>query len=282
MLVSVIIATYEAPERLALVLRGYALQTHRPFEVLVADDGSDGRTAACVRRMQRETRLAIRHVWHEDRGFRKSTILNRATEAARGEYVVFTDGDCIPRADFLATHVALAAPGMFLSGGCVRLPAGLSDRITDDDVRAGRATDRAWLMARGLGRRQWRRLACPGSRLAAACDAVTTTRATWNGCNSSTWLEHVLAVNGHDERMRYGGLDRELGERLVNLGIRPRQVRHRAVCVHLAHARPYATAEAWDANRAIRAATRRLETTWTPFGIRQGAAHAPGPMRRAA
>lgn len=269
MQVSVIISTYDAPERLALVLRGYALQTHRPCEVIVADDGSDGRTTACVRRLQRQTDIDIRHVWHADRGFRKSTILNRATEEARGEYVVFTDGDCIPRADFVATHVSLSAPGTFLSGGCVRLPPGLSDRMSDEDVRTGRATDRAWLAAHGLAGRELRRLARPGSPLATACDALTTTRATWNGCNSSTWLEHVLAVNGHDERMRYGGLDREMGERLVNLGVRPRQVRHRAICVHLAHARPYATAESRDNNLAIRAATRRLAATWTPFGIRR-------------
>jgi hypothetical protein len=105
--------------------------------------------------------------------------------------------------------------------------------------------------------------------LAGWLDWVTTTRATWNGCNASTWKENILAVNGHDERMEYGGLDRELGERLVNSGIRTRQIRHRAVCVHLDHGRGYMRPEIIERNRAIRRETRRSRSVWTPCGIKR-------------
>ncbi|MEX1075720.1 MAG: glycosyltransferase [Pirellulales bacterium] len=280
MRVSVIISTYDSPIRLEKVLWGYAVQMHRDFEILVADDGSDQRTAVMIKRMQRATGLALRHIWHENHGFRKCTILNRATVAAEGEYLVFTDGDCIPRHDFLATHVALARPGRLLSGGCVRLSRDVSDRVGPEDILARRTGDLRWLHATGaVGSRSLRMLRA-GPRQAWLLDRVTTTRATWNGCNSSTFRRYVLEVNGHDERMRYGGLDREMGERLMNLGIRPLQVRHRAICLHLDHDRPYTHPEGVRANLAIRAETRRARAVWTPHGIEQ--AHRPERQLRVA
>ena len=68
-------------------------------------------------------------------------------------------------------------------------------------------------------------------------DRLTTTKATWNGHNASTWKSYALAANGFNNAMRYGGEDREFGERLMNAGIRGKQVRHRPICVHLDHGR---------------------------------------------
>ena len=100
-------------------------------------------------------------------------------------------------------------------------------------------------------------------------DAITTAKATFNNCNSSAWKEDLLAINGYDERMKYGGPDRELGERLENHGVRGKQVRHRAVCLHLDHARGYKTTASVQANLAIRAETRSRKTVWTPHGIKK-------------
>jgi glycosyltransferase involved in cell wall biosynthesis len=278
--VSVIISTYNQPEWLEKVIWGYAAQTFRDFELLIADDGSTQETALLICRLREMTGLPIRHVWHEDLGFRKCAILNRATVAAEGDYLVFSDGDCIPRCDFLAQHIALAEPGWFLSGGCVRLPRELSRRIAPADVVFQRATDPRWLRGNGL---KWSRRLCMlsfGPRMARLLDAITTTRPTWNGCNCSTWTRHVLAVNGHDERMQYGGLDRELGERLINAGIRPKQVRHRAVCVHLDHDRHYACPQLIAFNKAIRQETRRTRAVWTSYGIEQDRVNRPA-FRRA-
>ena len=49
---------------------------------------------------------------------------------------------------------------------------------------------------------------------------ITPAKATWNGMNSSGWRDDILFVNGFDERMQYGGEDREMGERMFNMGIR--------------------------------------------------------------
>jgi glycosyltransferase involved in cell wall biosynthesis len=268
--VSVILSTYNSPAWLEKSIWGYAKQTHRGFELLVADDGSDEETARCIHRLKRETGLLIRHFWQEHRGFRKCTILNRAIAAALTDYLVFSDGDCIPREDFLATHVRLARRGCMLSGGAVRLPLHLSHSITREDILSGRVCDPKWLASRGVGWNKRGRILVRTAAVAWLLDALTTTRATMNGCNSSAWKTDVLRVNGFDERMLYGGLDRELGERLANAGVRGKQIRHRAICLHLDHARAYDVPEARKFNRQIRKETRRHRFTWTPYGIKKG------------
>ena len=275
--VSVVLATYQQPEWLEKSLWGWARQRLRGFELIVADDGSGSETAGVLERWRGAGAFDLRHVWQEDKGFRKCRALNKAVAAARGDYLVFSDGDCVPRVDFLAVHVALAAPGRFLSGGYVKLSPEASRRIDRAAVDSGLAFRARWLgpgATSGFGRSLKLRAPAWTRRTA---DRLTTTRPTWNGHNASAWRQDVLDVNGFDERMGYGGEDREMGERLENLGVRGLQVRHRAVCLHLEHARGYVDREVLARNQAIRRETRRARATWTPFGISSAPARPAKP-----
>lgn len=271
MRLSVIVSTYEKPRDLERVLWGYAVQTRRDFELLVADDGSGPETAAAIERVRVEAGLPVRHVRHEDRGFRKCEILNRAALAAEGDYLLFTDGDCIPLPDMVAAHFALAEPGRYLSGGYVKLPAAVSDAIGLDDVRNGRFSDLAWLRARGWrpGRKALRLVRSP--RLSALFDRLTPTKPRFGGNNASVWRAAFEAVNGFDLRMGYGGEDRAVGYRLENMGVRGKQIRHRSVCLHLHHERPYRRPEVMAANRAILAEIRRARQVRAPEGLAETA-----------
>lgn len=271
---SVVLSTYNQPAWLQKTLLGYAAQTAGSFEVVIADDGSDARTSEAIERMASAFPVPVVHVWHPDQGFRKSAILNRAIEAARTDYLVFSDGDCIPRADFVATHAALRRPGRFLSGGYCKLPMTTSQQVDAEDIVQGRFADPTWLRHHGCTDAAIsRKLRVHGLR-ARVWDQLSTARASWNGHNASGWRSDILAVNGFDERMGYGGQDREFGERLVNRGIRGIRIRHRAIVVHLDHPRGYATAESIAHNRAIRAETRRSRSTWAASGLRPGPAPA--------
>jgi len=264
---SVIITTYNQPDQLEKVLWGYASQTHRDFELIVADDGSGPETAEVIDRVAAASALDVIHIRHDHRGFRKTEILNRAILVASSEYLIFSDGDCIPRDDFVAMHTRLAEPGRFLSGGYLKLPRDVSASIQVDDVRSGAVTSSAWLRERGWhpGKRAFRLLR--RRSLAFLLDSITPTRRTWNGHNSSAWKEAIVRANGFDTDMGYGGLDRALGERLMNAGIRGRQVRHRTPCLHLHHERPYADATKWKRNHEIRARIRRNRETRAVHGI---------------
>lgn len=269
MKVSVIISTYNAPEWLEKVLWAYRYQDHSNFEIIIADDGSGVETRELIERFRLSSGLDIKHVWHEDRGYRRQTILNKAIQESTTEYLIFTDGDCIPRKDFVATHVSLARKGHFLSGGYCKLSMPTSKAIRHEDILSQRAFNLSWLQAYGsLGFSQTRKLFVRGW-LAVLLDHITTAKATFNNCNSSAWKADILAVNGYDERMLYGGSDREIGERLTNYGITGKQIRHRAIVVHLEHGRSYKTKESIEKNLIIRHNTRARKMKWTSHGIMQ-------------
>ena len=248
---SVIISTYNKPDFLERVLWGYAAQSRRDFQIVVADDGSGPATADLIRRMRTDAGLDLLHVWHEDRGFRKTEILNRAIVACDGDHLLFTDGDCIPRRDLLEVHHALSQHGRYLAGGYLKLPAHVSAAIGVADVVSGRFARLDWLRARGWrpGRRALRLVA--SRRLGALFDALTPTAAHFHGNNASVARAALLDVNGFEGEMGYGGLDRALGYRLENLGVKGKQIRHRAICLHLHHERPYRDLQMVQQNQAI-------------------------------
>lgn len=265
--IGIIISTYNNPRWLEKTLWGYLYQTCRPDEIIIADDGSRDDTRVLIDSFKDV--LPIRHVWHEDRGFQKSRILNSALLEAKADYLIFTDQDCIPRRDFIETHRRYAKQGMFLSGGYFKLPMNLSLALSKEDVSTGRAFSLKWLVGHGLKRNFKCTKLFGNDAFARFMNAVTPAHATWNGCNSSGWRKDLLAVNGFNEEMHYGGQDRELGLRMVNMGIKPRQIRYSAIVLHLDHKRPYKTRESMEKNRSIMKNTQKTGVVATPYGISQ-------------
>lgn len=264
---SIIISTYNSIDWLKKVLYGYNNQTYRPFEIVIADDGSTDDTKQLLLSIQKEVFYPIRHVWHEDRGFRKSEILNKAIVACSTEYIIMSDGDCIPRKDFVEQHVKYREEGYFLSGGYFMLSMAISNAITKEDIYKERCFNVTWLKSLGLKRSFKNNKLDSGIINPQLLNFLTPTKASWNGHNASGWKQDIINVNGFDERMQYGGQDRELGERLVNYGLKSKQIRYHAVVVHLDHPRGYKNQESIDKNRAIRKITRTQKVTWTPYGI---------------
>ena len=185
MKISVIFTTYNQPAWLEKVLWGFFEQTHRDFEIVIADDGSTEETAQLIRRMQKDAPVPIKHVWQPDEGFQKCRILNKAVVAASGEYLIFTDGDTIPRNDFVEQHLRHAAPNQYLSGGYFKLPMDISKLVTRDDVRGQRVFSPAWLRFHGM------KVGVRGLKLTARgllgtlLNWLIPVKPTWNGNNSS-------------------------------------------------------------------------------------------------
>lgn len=253
---SVILSTYNHPDWLEKCLLGYAAQDRHDFEVVIADDGSRDDTRQRIAMLRERLPFPIVHVWQEDAGFRKCRALNLAVLAACGDYLVFSDGDCIPRGDFVSVHLREREPGRYLSGGYCKLPMALSQAIDADDIASGRATDAAWLRAHGMRRRTLKIARHPRWRQR-LLNALTPTRPRWHGHNASAWKADIVRVNGFDERMSYGAEDLEFGDRLSNAGVRGKQIRFSAVCVHLDHGRGYVEPGMRAANEALRAITLR-------------------------
>jgi glycosyltransferase involved in cell wall biosynthesis len=232
---AVIVTTYNRPDALAAVLEGYLAQTDTGFELVVADDGSTPESRAVVESFQSRAPFPIRHVWHEDRGFRAAAIRNRAAAATDADYIVFTDGDCIPPSHFVAAHKRLAEHGHFLSGNRLLLSEGFTREVLASKVPVQRWGAMHWLRARLGGRvNRW----LPMVRLP---DGAFRKRVAqdWEGiktCNLSLWRDDLVKVNGVDESFSGWGLeDSDLVIRLYRAGVRHKSARFAAPVFHLWH-----------------------------------------------
>jgi len=240
MKLSVIITTYNSEDWLRKVLIGYSSQTETDFELVIADDGSTEKTKRLLAEFASSFKYPIIHVWHEDLGFRKSEILNKAILKSNAEYLLFSDGDCIPRNDFIKTHLKHKQKGYFLSGGYFKLPLSLSTLISENDIVNQNCFSIKWLVNNGLRANFKVSKLTKNGYFATFMNWLTPTKKTFNGHNSSVFKDDLLAINGFNQDMHYGGLDREVGERLFNLGILSKQIRYSAICIHLHHERGYA------------------------------------------
>ena len=235
MKVAVIVTTYNRPAALAAVLDGYRAQSTQDFALLVADDGSADETQRVVADFAARAPFPVAHVWQEDRGFRAAAARNRAIAASTADYLVFTDGDCVPSRGFVAAHRALAEPGWFVAGNRMLLSAALTHRVE----AAGLA-----LQAWGAGRWLAAWLARDINRLLplfTLADGAWRKRTPqrWQGvktCNLGAWRCDLVRVNGLDEAYAGWGLeDSDLVVRLLRAGVRHKNGRFAAPLFHLWH-----------------------------------------------
>lgn len=235
MRIAVIVATYNRPDALAAVLEGYLAQHDAQFELIVADDGSTEETRRTVEAYRARAAFALSHIWQEDAGFRVAAIRNRALAATGADYVIFSDGDCVPPPHFVAQHRHLAERGWFLAGNRILLCDSFTRRVLQHRLPIHRWGVAQWL-ATWL-RRDINRflplLVLPGNRWR------KRTPQAWRGvktCNLSAWRQDLLRVNGFDEAYSSWGLeDSDLVVRLLHSGVRHKSARFATPLFHLWH-----------------------------------------------
>lgn len=270
MQVELIVSTYNSPRALDLCLTGVMAQNTLPDAICIADDGSGPETAAAIAAFQTAwPHMPVRHVWHEDRGFEKAAILNRALATSTADFIVFIDGDVLIHPTFIARHLALARPGRFSTGSLIRLNAETTAFVTPDMVRSGLVFERAWLRAHGTFDRigTWLKTMPFPFPVMRFLDAVTPVQKALCGANASLFRADALAVNGFDEAIKYGGSDKEFGIRLTNAGIRGQHLRYTAPLVHLDHPRGYRDEDEIRRHKQMIARVRSERLTWTQNGI---------------
>lgn len=234
-LISVIVTTYRREDALGAVLRSLSSQTDPDFEVVIADDGSGQETTDLVDIWKSKLGHPLTHVWHEDRGFRAAEIRNRAIMAARGEYCVFLDGDCIVRFDFVAAHRRLAEPNWFVTGNRALLSGGLTARVLRDGLTPERWGVIPWTVERWRGGL---------NRLSALVHLPLgplrrLRRRAWRGarsCNFAVWRSDLARVNGFDADYRgWGKEDSDIIARLLHAGVRRKDGMFMTGVLHLWH-----------------------------------------------
>jgi len=264
-----IISTYNNPRALDLCFESVLMQNYRLTSICIADDGSGPETKAVIDAFSARSPVPVRHIWHPDNGFEKGAILNKSIASSGADYLVFIDGDVLIHPGFVRRHVQMARRKAFNTGSLIRLNKAATDLVTREDVKNRTVFQRDWLRSRGAltDISAWLKTAPFPQAVMSVLEWINPIRTSLCGANASCFREDILAVNGYDERIKYGGQDKELGQRMKNAGFKAHTVRYSAPLVHLDHPRGYDRPEVRQRNREIRAQTKERRATTTKFGI---------------
>ena len=186
---SVIVPTYNRISLLKETLRSLLELDHPNFEIIVVDDGSTDDTAACLAALAREEK--IRYFSQRNQG--PAIARNLGLENSRGEYIAFTDDDCIVPTDWLlkfSNHlVARTADGV---GG---------------KSRTGDPTNPFSVANDGIGNFLKDAL----SKSDGAVPYLTSNNAAYS-------KEILMKVGGFDRGFTIGAEERDLNHRIVRSG----------------------------------------------------------------
>ena len=235
MLISIIITTYDRPKALAAVLNGLRRQTDRGFEVLIADDGSDAKTSNAIHPMHGKLGVPIQRIWQPHRDFRAAAIRNRAIAKARGEYIIFLDGDCVPLPNFVERHRKLAEPGYYVFGQHVPLSQEYTRHIINNRIDLSAKSFHS-LVANRIKGRITRLLPLLNVPLGFLRKLPWYSWQKLRGCNFAAWREDLVRIDGFNGNyIGWGFEDSDLALRLTNSGLRAKDGRLSTGVLHLWH-----------------------------------------------
>ena len=257
---SLIITTYNRPVFLEMVFKSVLRQQTMPSEVIVADDGSTAETRELIEHYQTLFPVPLIHSWIPDEGFRLSMSRNVAIAKAKGDYIIVIDGDVVLGPSFVRDHVLARERGYFINGSRARL--------SKEATRKHCATldARFTVFTPGL-KRPMVMLRMPWlHHLIKGATGIDKIR----GCNMSFWKSDLVAVNGYEERITgWGCEDTELVDRLYHIGVKRKNIKGLAPCVHLYHSQPAENNATHKVNIKIREETEHLRKTRTDKGLDQ-------------
>ena len=236
MKITVIVTTYNRPDALTLALEGYLSQNDKNFELIIADDGSTIETKKIITHYQGKNIIKICHVWQEDKGFRASAIRNRAIAKTSADYVIFSDGDCIPLPDFVGQHKYLAEKNWFVAGSRILLSAAFTLSVLKEQNPVYNWRMNKWILARI--KKDINRLS-PFFSLPFSNLLRKLTPNSWEGvmtCNMAAWRTDLIKINGFDESYSGWGLeDSDIAIRLIRSNIHRKSARFLLPVLHLWH-----------------------------------------------
>ena len=236
--VSVVVTTYNWPEALDRVLDSLSRQTLPDFEVIVADDGSRAPTEEMVRRWRPAFGARLKHVWQPDEGFRAGRVRNLGAQAAKGEYLVFIDGDCLCLPRFLESHARQAERGWFATGRRAQVRESVTRLMLERRLAPYRLPRWRLLLEspRWLQTRYAQLVTLPVDRIRRTRHVADVRKA--ESCNLAVWRKDFLRVAGFDERFEgFGCEDVDLCLRLLRSGLKRKSLEHLEPVLHLFHGR---------------------------------------------
>lgn len=227
MAASLIISIYRLHEELPLLLSALSQQSLIPGEIIFAEDDASTETVQILESLrERYPRLRLKLIQHEDRGFRKGTIVNKAVAISEFEKLIFLDGDCLPHKHYVKSYVDILREGMLLNARPVYLPKDAREVFIDFDG-AFRQPGIFQILYRAFSGRRYT-VYLPQT-------PVLKRKSAMRGSSWACMKKDYLRVNGFDERFceaGYGYEDIDMSHRLNRAGVDCYVPKYRVIYYH--------------------------------------------------
>lgn len=224
---ALLISTYNWPEALELIFESILIQTKLPDTILIADDGSSIETKRIIDNFSLKINIPVKHFWQEDKGFRKSRILNVAIAGTNADYIIQVDGDCILHKNFIKDHYDNTKTNTYLYGSRVNILPVFVDKIFKEKIISFNFFSKEI-------KNKTRTLRIPF--LAKIYKHHNGISKKFRGCNVSYWRKDFIEINGYNEDFEgWGREDSDLAIRLGNKGVLAKRLRYSGIVFHIYH-----------------------------------------------
>jgi len=237
--ISLIISYYKNIPNLKLILKALNRQSCKNFEVIISEDDNNPETIQFLKINRKNYSFQIRHIHQEeDLGFRKNMMLNKSIRLAKGETLVFIDGDCVPHKHFIKAYKTESGLGRILQGRRVMLGSIITNELLEKQQLKSLI--------------YWNLLFTKSRKLKEALYlkyfSFAVDKKGLLGCNWGLKKDDIYKVNGFDEDYVNPGAgeDVDIEWRLKKAGLKTRLMKNKAIVYHLHHERSYNTNVVWD------------------------------------
>lgn len=230
-MISLIISVYNNIDITKYLFHNLKFQTFKDFEIIVSDDGSNDDYQKFCAEQSRYFKFPIKYVWHEDKGFRKNRILNRAIYRSSFDKLIFIDSDCVPHIKFIENHYKLLSDTNIITGRRVNIDRDLFNILSSDRPIK-------FSVLKLLYNKFQKKLAYPECGLYLPFKKLARKKnATLLGCNMSISKKNLLMINGFNEEYLYYGTgeDTDIQERLKMCGLKIFNFKFHLIQYHINH-----------------------------------------------
>lgn len=236
---TLIISVYTNTIALKAVLDSIKKQSWKNFEILVSEDGESAVMKEFLSAYPFE--LPWQHLSQEDLGWRKNRALNRAILAAKSDYFIFIDGDCVLHPRFMEMHHRFSKGNRILAGKRIKLNSLLTQDLLNEKITTFNIQNSLFKMLFSIQKKGLRFLEegfffDPDTFLGFIPRLRKMTQL--KGCNMSFSRKSIMDINGFDEDFIRPaiGEDIDLVWRFEKAGYQLFSLRNLAVQYHLHHA----------------------------------------------
>lgn len=235
MIISVIVPVYNRFENFRSLFLCLLKQNKKFDELIIADDGSNENIINYITDLLPKVNFKIKHIYHEDKGFRKTRILNEAVKNSMGDLLIFCDQDLIFGEDYVERMSETEEKEFRMCRPCnteeiekneiiKKLESGVEYKKCIENIPIEYENSVNKALKKDRVRRILKRLKLKkrGIKLL--------------GMSYSLWKKDYRNINGYDEKyIGWGYEDDDFGNRLTASGVRGIEVYTDQILLHLWH-----------------------------------------------